>query len=69
MAKGTIYNHPLRDDEVGTVAGAPARPDAAAQIYTQALQTVMVSRVTHEGRSFDEVIKWAHRELEGYLRG
>jgi ABC-type glycerol-3-phosphate transport system substrate-binding protein len=65
---GTIYNYPLRDDEVGTVAGTPARPDIAAQIYTQALQTVMVSRVTQEGRSLDEVIKWAHQELEGYLR-
>jgi hypothetical protein len=65
---GTIYNYPLRDDEVGTVAGAPARPDVAAQIYTQALQTVMVSRVAQEGRSFDEAIKWARQELEGYLR-
>jgi hypothetical protein len=28
----------------------------------------MVSRVAQEGQSFDEVIKWARQELEGYLR-
>jgi ABC-type glycerol-3-phosphate transport system substrate-binding protein len=65
---GTLYNYPPRGDEVTSVAGHPARPDVAAQIYNQALHTVMVSRFTQGGEKLDDVIKWASNELEGYLR-
>jgi ABC-type glycerol-3-phosphate transport system substrate-binding protein len=65
---GTIYNYPPRGDEIGTVAGAPARPEVAAQIYNQATQTVMVAKVAQGREPVEEVIKWAERELEGYLR-
>jgi hypothetical protein len=65
---GTIYNYPPRGDEVGAVAGAPARPEVAAQIYNQAVQTVMVAKVSQGGEPVEEVIKWAERELEGFIR-
>ena len=65
---GTIYNYPPRGDEVGTVAGAPARPEVAAQIYNQAVQTVMVAKVAQGREPIEDVIKWAERELEGFLR-
>jgi hypothetical protein len=35
-----------RGDEEGNVAGFPARPDVASQIYPQALLPVMVGKVT-----------------------
>jgi ABC-type glycerol-3-phosphate transport system substrate-binding protein len=65
---GTVYNYPPRGDEIGTVAGAPARPEVAAQIYNQALQTVMVAKLAQGREPIEEVIKWAERELDGFLR-
>jgi ABC-type glycerol-3-phosphate transport system substrate-binding protein len=65
---GTVYNYPPRGDEETSVAGQPARPEIAAQIYNQALHTVMVSKFTQGGVKLDDVIKWASNELEGYLR-
>jgi hypothetical protein len=66
--KGTVYNYPPRGDEQESMAGYPARPDVAAQIYNQALQTVMIAKVAQGGEKIDDVIKWAHGECEGYLR-
>jgi ABC-type glycerol-3-phosphate transport system substrate-binding protein len=65
---GTVYNYPPRDDEELSIAGYPARPDIAAQIYNQSLQTVMVAKVAQGGEKIDDVIKWAEGECEGYLR-
>ena len=45
-----------------------ARPDVAAQIYNSAMMVIMVSKVTQGGESIDNAIKWAEREIEGYLR-
>jgi hypothetical protein len=66
---GTVYNYPPRDDEEFSIAGYPARPDVAAQIYNQSLQTVMVGKVTQGGEKVDDVIKWAANEIQGYMRG
>ncbi|HKW52946.1 MAG TPA: ABC transporter substrate-binding protein [Stellaceae bacterium] len=66
--KGTVYNYPPRGDEQESMAGYPARPDVAAQIYNQALQTVMIGKVAQGGEKIDDVIKWAQGECEGYLR-
>jgi hypothetical protein len=65
---GTVYNYPPRGDEVTSVAGYPARPEVAAQIYNQALHTVMVSKFTQGKLTLDDVIRWASNELESYLR-
>jgi len=66
--KGTVYNYPPRGDEELSIAGYPARPDVAAQIYNQALQTVMIGKVAQGGEKIDDVVKWAANECEGYLR-
>jgi hypothetical protein len=66
---GSVFNYPPRGDEETNVAGYPARPAVAAQMYTQALMVNMVAKVSQGGESIDKVIKWAEGELEGYLRG
>jgi hypothetical protein len=50
------------------VAGPPARSEVGAQIYNQAINTVMVAKVTQGNEKIDAVIKWAENELEGTLR-
>ena len=65
---GTVYSYPPRGDEQTSIAGAPARSDVGAQIYNQAINTVMVAKFTQGGEKLDDVIKWAERELEGTLR-
>jgi len=65
---GTVYNYPPRGDEQTSITGHPAQPDVGAQIYNQALGPVMVSKFTQGGEKIDSVIKWAHGELESYLR-
>ena len=66
---GTLYNYPSRGDEAIVVAGYPAPPAIAAQIYNEALIPNMVARVTQTGELPDDAIAWASEELEGYLRG
>jgi ABC-type glycerol-3-phosphate transport system substrate-binding protein len=65
--KGTVYNYPPRH-QLSSIAGYPARPDVAAQIYTQALGPTMIAKVAQAGETIDAVIKWAAGELESYLR-
>jgi hypothetical protein len=65
---GSVYNYPPRGDEETNVAGYPARPPVAAQIYTQALMVNMVAKASQGGEPVDKVIKWAEGELEGYMR-
>ena len=65
---GTAYSYPPRGDEITSIAGRPARPEVGAQIYNQAINTVMVAKFTQGNEKLDEVIKWAANELEGTLR-
>jgi ABC-type glycerol-3-phosphate transport system substrate-binding protein len=65
---GTVYSYPPRGDEQTSIAGAPARSEVGAQIYNQAINTVMVAKFTQGGEKLDDVIKWAENELEGTLR-
>ena len=67
--KGTQYNYPVQGDEFLMMGGYPAPIGIAAQIYTQSLVPNTVAKVTQEGKSINEAIKWAVGELEGYLRG
>ena len=66
---GTLYNYPAHGDQQGAISGFPARIDVAARISEQALQPIMVAKVVQGRESIDDVIKWAERELEGFLRG
>ena len=60
---GTVYGYPPRGDEETSIAGAPARTEVAAQIYNQAINTVMVSKFTQGGEKLNDVIRWAENEL------
>lgn len=66
---GTLVNYPIRGDEQLVVAGWPAPPSVAANIYLQALIPNMIARVTVDGESHDDAISWAESELEGFMRG
>jgi hypothetical protein len=37
-------------------------------MYNQAINTVMVAKVTQGNEKIDDAIKWAEKELEGTLR-
>ena len=65
---GTVYSYPPRGDEQTSISAAPARAEVGAQIYNQAINTVMVSKFTQGNEKLDDVIKWAESELEGTLR-
>jgi hypothetical protein len=65
---GTAYSYPPRGDEQTSMFGAPARSEVGAQMYNQAINTVMVAKFTQGNEKLDEVIKWAEKELEGTLR-
>ncbi len=65
---GTQYNYPVQGDEFQMMCGYPAPIPVAAQIYTHGLIPNTVAKVTQEKMSIDAAIKWAVRELEGYLR-
>jgi hypothetical protein len=66
--KGVVYSYPPRADEQSSMFGAPARSEVGAQMYNQAINTVMVSKFTQGNEKLDDVIKWAEKELEGALR-
>ena len=65
---GTVYNYPPRGDQRLNMTGYPARPDVAAQIYNQSIHSVMIAKITQGKEKVDDVIAWAAKELEGYLR-
>ena len=66
--KGTLYHYPPKPDQILSVAGYPAPPKIAVQIYTQALMTKMVARYALRGEPINQVIGWATSEIEGYMR-
>jgi hypothetical protein len=66
--RGVVYSYPPRGDEQTSMLGAPARSEVGAQMYNQAINTVMVAKFTQGNEKLDDVIKWAEKELEGTLR-
>ncbi|HEX3863613.1 MAG TPA: ABC transporter substrate-binding protein [Stellaceae bacterium] len=66
--KGTLYNFPPRDDVIVSVACRPAPPQIGVQMYAQGIMSKMIAQCTQEGKSIDEAITFAERELEGYMR-
>ena len=53
--KGTIYSCPRRyDDEVTSIAMAPAPPNIAVQMYTQATNTKIIAQCTQQRKSIDQ---------------
>ena len=44
---------------------APAPPNIAVQMYTQATNTKMIAQCTQQGKTVDQAIAWAADEIEG----
>jgi ABC-type glycerol-3-phosphate transport system substrate-binding protein len=66
--KGTLYHYPNRyDHQKVSIAGAPAPPKIAVQIYVQAIMTKMTVRHM-QGEPMEKTLAWAESEVEGFLR-
>lgn len=65
---GTIYNYPVRPwfNVETSVAGYPAPPRIATQIYSNALFNVMVVKLAKEKQSMKDVLSWADEQLSDY---
>jgi len=66
--KGTLYHYPNPyNHQVLSIAGAPAPPKIAVQIYIQGLMTKMTVRHL-QGEPMEQTLSWAEGEVEGYMR-
>ncbi len=66
--KGTLFHYPNRyDHQKVSIAGAPAPPKIAVQIYVQAVMTKMIVRHM-QGEPMEKTLAWAERVVEGVLR-
>jgi len=66
--KGTLWHYPPKPGQVLQISGFPAPPKIAAQIYTQAISTKLVAKVTQGKESIEKATSWAQVELEGFMR-
>ena len=66
---GTVFNYPVRPfhQVKRWIAGMPAPPQIAVQLYNQALPCNMIAKVTQAGQTPDQAIAWAANELESYV--
>src|SRR6266702_4357104 len=66
--KGTLYHYPNPyNHQVLSIAGAPAPPKIAVQIYIQGVMTKMTVRHL-QGEPMEKTLAWAENEVEGFLR-
>jgi ABC-type glycerol-3-phosphate transport system substrate-binding protein len=66
--KGTLYHYPNpHNHQILSIAGAPAPPKIAAQIFTQGLMTKMTVRHL-QGEPMEKTLDWAETELGGFMR-
>jgi hypothetical protein len=66
---GTVYHYPIRASHHARphVAGTPATPDIAMQIYSRGTQPAMLAKL-FTGQSIPQVVTWAEEELAGFVR-
>ena len=67
--RGTIYHYPIRPSHhaMPSVAGAPAAPEIAVQIYNRGIMPLMLGKLFN-GQSVGDTIAWAEEELQGFIR-
>jgi hypothetical protein len=67
--KGTLYNYPIRASHkaIPHIAGLPAPPGIAVQIYNQGTMPTMMAKLV-SGQSINDIVAWAQNELEGFKR-
>lgn len=66
--KGTLANYVPRQDQIISIAHAPAPPPVAMQMANQALLTRMTAKYAQGNEPIEKVTGWAESEIEGYLR-
>lgn len=66
---GTLYNYPIRPwhDTRSSMAGYPAPPRIAVQLYNNATFNVMVVKLAKNKESMKSVLDWAENEISGYI--
>lgn len=66
--RGVVYNYPLRPwhNAKFHLAGSPAPPEIAVQIYNSAVEPTMLAKLKG-GASVKDVISWANSQVEGFL--
>lgn len=66
---GTMYNYPVRSQHNSThhIPHFSAPPEIASQIITRGTAPTMFAKLK-SGESIPQVIAWAERELEGFLK-
>lgn len=69
LPRGTLYNYPVRGDEIVMAPGYPAPPREAALIHNQGLIGRMVSRALRAPDGIERAVVWARQELEAHLSG
>ena len=69
IAASCAVNYPIRPwhSAIPSMAGYPAPPEIAVQIWNRALQPTMFAKLL-SGQSIDQVIAWAKEEVESYTR-
>jgi ABC-type glycerol-3-phosphate transport system substrate-binding protein len=66
--KGTLYHYPNpHNHQILSIAGAPAPPQIAAQIFTQGIMTKMTVRHLR-GEAMETTLAWAETEVGGFMR-
>jgi ABC-type glycerol-3-phosphate transport system substrate-binding protein len=66
--RGTLYHYPNPyDHQQVSIAGAPAPPKIAVQIYVQGIMTKMIVRHM-QGEPMEKTLAWTESEVEGFLR-
>lgn len=66
--KGTLANYVPREDQIISIAHAPAPIAIATQMYNQAVLTRMIAKYAQANEPMQKVLGWAESEIEGYLR-
>ena len=66
--KGTLYHYPNpHHHQTLSIAGAPAPPRIASQIYAHGIMTKMTVRHM-QGEAMEKTLAWAEGEIEGFMR-
>jgi ABC-type glycerol-3-phosphate transport system substrate-binding protein len=66
--EGTLYHYPNpHNHQIMSIAGFPAPPKIAVQIFTQGIMTKMSLRHM-QGEPMEKTLSWAEGEIEGYMR-
>ncbi|MGH7093580.1 MAG: ABC transporter substrate-binding protein [Stellaceae bacterium] len=65
---GTLANYPPRGDVVESVTGAPAPAALGRRLFASGTMTGMIAQYTQHGKTLDQTLDWAAKQIEGFKR-